>query len=466
MKFHFIGIAGTGMGAVAGLLKSAGHEVRGSDEAVYPPMSDALKRMGIPVMCPFDEKNLDWGPDEVVVGNVCRRDHKEVFAAEKAKIPLTSFPAILEKRILPGRKSIVVSGTHGKTTTSTLLAYLLWKTGQNPGWFIGGIPRDLPTACTTGQGEPFVLEGDEYDTAFFDKGSKFLHYCPFAVLLTGVEFDHADIFPNIDAVTASFSQLLHLVPAHGILLASADNDIAQKLIRTRAGLTYGLLDEDADYRVTIHERTSDGWYFSMHGRKADPTVLYFCPLMGLHNLRNTAGALAMCMELGVSPHNLAKPLAVFKGVRRRQEELAQGRGIIAVDDFGHHPTAIRVTIDALLQRYPDRRLVVVFEPRSATSRRAVFQHEYAQVLAAAPRVLLAPAYDQSRIPEDQRLNLEILQKDITMAKAHATLHEDFDNLYDTLCTDTQPGDLVVFFSSGAIGGIKQRFAEFLSPPSP
>lgn len=462
MKFHFIGIAGTGMGAVAGLLKAAGHEVRGSDEAVYPPMSDALERMGIPVMCPFNGKNLEWGPDEVVVGNVCRRDHIEVLAAQAAGFPLTSFPAILGERILPGRKSVVVAGTHGKTTTTTLLAYLLWKTGWDPGWFIGGIPRDLPSACVTGGGEPFVLEGDEYDTAFFDKGSKFLHYRPFAVLLTGVEFDHADIFPDMEAVATAFSKLADLVPSGGVMLASADNDIAVRLARARGGFTYGFGDEDADYRVEIRERTSSGWAFSLHGRRADGSVAYFCPLVGRHNLRNAAGALAMCLELGVPAQELAAPLSVFGGVRRRQEELARGRDIIAVDDFGHHPTAIRVTLDALLQRYPGRRPVLVFEPRSATSRRAVFQHEYARVLSAAPRVLLAPAYDQSRIPENQRLDVSRLRDDIAAAGSHATLHADFSALLQTLCAEAAPGDLVIFFSSGAMGGIKQQFADFLT----
>ncbi len=462
MKFHFIGIAGTGMGAVAGLLKTAGHEVRGSDEAVYPPMSEALERMGIPVMCPFNEANLAWGPDEVVVGNVCRRDHREVVAAVNAGLKLTSFPAILETRILPGRKSVVVAGTHGKTTTTTLAAFLLWKTGRDPGWFIGGIPRDLPAACTLGAGEPFVLEGDEYDTAFFDKGSKFFHYRPFAILLTGVEFDHADIFPDLNAVADAFQRLADLVPEDGVLLASADNPIALRLARQRGRLAYGLAGEDADYRVEIREKTPRGWHFSLHGRHADGSVSYFCPLVGLHNLRNAAGALAMCLELGVEPRELADPLASFGGVRRRQEELAQGRGIVAVDDFGHHPTAIRVTLDALLQRYEGRRPVVVFEPRSATSRRAVFQREYAQVLSAAPRVLLAPAYDQSRIPPDQRLDMVRLRADIAASGARATLHADFSDVLETLKAEAASGDLVIFFSSGAMGGIKQHFARFLT----
>ncbi len=460
MKIHFIGIAGTGMGAIAGLLKSAGHDVRGSDEAVYPPMSDALARQEIPVMCPFSEENLAWGPDTVVVGNVCRRDHREVLAATALGIRLTSFPEILGDRILPGRRPVVVAGTHGKTTTTTLLSYLLERCGLQPGWFIGGIPNDLPSACVTGEGAPFVLEGDEYDTAFFDKGSKFLHYRPHAVLLTGVEFDHADIFADLDAVTAAFEGLVNLIPADGILLGSSDNDIAVRLARGRGQQTYGLHGEDADWFAVTTGKTQHGTSFELHDR-GGRVENYFTPMVGDHNLRNTVGALAMCLRLGVPAGALAGPLAAFTGVRRRQEELGQGRGIVAVDDFGHHPTAIRVTLEALLQRYPGRRPVLVFEPRSATSRRAVFQKEYAQVLGAAPRVLLAPAYDQSRIAPEERLDLPRLAADIAAAGAHVTSHPDFAELLETLRRETVAGDLVIFFSSGAMGGIKHEFARGL-----
>jgi len=460
MKIHFIGIAGTGMGAIAGLLKSAGHDVRGSDEAVYPPMSDSLEHMKIPVMCPFSGENLAWNPDTVVVGNVCRRDHTEVVAAQAKNIPLTSFPAILGEQILPGRQPVVVAGTHGKTTTTTLLAYLLERCGRRPGWFIGGIPNDLPSACMTGEGAPFVLEGDEYDTAFFDKGSKFLHYRPHAVLLTGVEFDHADIFADLDAVRAAFDGLIRLIPADGILLASADNDVAAGLARARGQLTYGLAGEDADYHAVTLEKKVGGTAFELHDR-AGFLGTYFLPMVGDHNLRNAVGALAMCLRLGVSADELAGPLEAFTGVRRRQEELGSGRGIVAVDDFGHHPTAIRVTLEALLQRYPGRRPVLVFEPRSATSRRAVFQKEYAQVLGAAPRVLLAPAYDQSRIAPDDRLDLRRLEADIAAGGTRVTSHPDFADLLETLRAEAVDGDLVVFFSSGAMGGIKHAFARDL-----
>jgi len=461
MKIHFIGIAGTGMGAVAGLLKAAGHDVRGSDEAVYPPMSDALARLEIPVLCPFAAENLAWGPDTVVVGNVCRRDHLEVLAAQAAGIPLTSFPAILGERVLPGRQPVVVAGTHGKTTTTTLLAHLLERCGRRPGWFIGGIPNDLPSACVTGEGAPFVLEGDEYDTAFFDKGSKFLHYRPHAVLLTGVEFDHADIFADLAAVRAAFTTLVDLIPPDGVLLASADNAIAVDLARGRGQLTYGLAGEGADYFAMARERTPEGTSFTLHDRNG-PLQDYFLPLVGEHNLRNATGALAMCLRLGVPAPELAAPLATFTGVRRRQEELGRGRGVVAVDDFGHHPTAIRVTLQALLQRYPGRRPVLVFEPRSATSRRAVFQREYAEVLSAAPRVLLAPAYDQSRIAPDQRLDLSRLAADITAAGSRVTSHPDFTDLLAVLRDEARDGDLVVFFSSGAMGGIKHEFARGLT----
>jgi UDP-N-acetylmuramate: L-alanyl-gamma-D-glutamyl-meso-diaminopimelate ligase len=423
-------------------------------------MSDSLARMEIPVMCPFSEENLSWGPDTVVVGNVCRRDHREVLAAQAAGVPLTSFPAILGDRILPGRRPVIVAGTHGKTTTTTLLSYLLERCGKKPGWFIGGIPNDLPSACSNGEGLPFVLEGDEYDTAFFDKGSKFLHYQPFAVLLTGVEFDHADIFADLAAVTAAFEGLVRLVPEAGVLLSSADNDIAVRLSRERGQLTYGLAGEDADFFAVTLEKTEKGTSFELHDRRA-ALGRYFVPMVGDHNLRNTVGALAMCIRLDVAPDELTTPLSAFTGVRRRQEELGRGRGIVAVDDFGHHPTAIRVTLAALLQRYPGRRPVLVFEPRSATSRRAVFQREYAQVLGAAPRVLLAPAYDQSRIAPGDRLDLERLAADITACGSTVSTHPDFNDLLGTLRAETRSGDLVIFFSSGAMGGIKLKFAKDL-----
>lgn len=452
------------MGAVAGLLQAAGHEVRGSDEAVYPPMSDFLADMHIPVSCPFDAANLDWGPDEVVVGNICRRDHVEVLAARERNIPLTSFPAVLGERILPDRHPVVVAGTHGKTTTSSILATLLWRCGRDPGWFIGGIPNDLSSGCVPGSGKYFVLEGDEYDTAFFDKGSKFFHYQPHGVILTGVEFDHADIFSDLAAVENAFEKFIDMIPEDGHLLACADNPFGCRQAARKKGETYGLAGENTDFAASVIRMSQEGTSFTLDHRGEDLGEFFF-PMPGIHNLRNAVGSLAMCIRLGLSPEELKTPLAMFGGVRRRQELLAEGRGMVVVDDFGHHPTAIRVTLEACRQKWPGRRMVAVFEPRSATSRRAVFQKEYADVLSRADAVFLAPAYDSSRIPENERLDTARLGQAIADAGRSVFSASGYGDLLQLLRENTQKGDLVVFFSSGAMGGIKGKFAQWVETGS-
>ncbi|MBU1239809.1 hypothetical protein KJ865_08865, partial [Myxococcota bacterium] len=381
-KLHFIAVAGTGMGSAAGVFSQAGYEVRGSDEAVYPPMSDVLRELGIATMTPFSAENLAWRPDLAVVGNICRYNHTEVLAAQERGVPLTSFPALLGQEILAHRTALVVAGTHGKTTTSTMLAWLLREAGLEPGWLIGGVPRDLPSGFHLGRGGgPFVLEGDEYDTAFFDKNPKFVRYRPKAAIVTGVEFDHADIYDSLETVIEQFHRLASLVPPSGLLLLCADNTVCRKIAAARGnGLLYGLEgDPDCDYQaINITSLDEGGFSFGLafHGKSIGEFTM---GLTGSHNLRNMTGALALAHSLGASVESLQKSVASFRGVKRRQEVLGEVGGITVMDDFGHHPTAVALTLEGMQRKY--QRIVAVFEPRSATSRRKVFQDAYVEAFS-------------------------------------------------------------------------------------
>ena len=466
MKLHLIGIAGTGMGSLAGLLRAAGHDVRGSDEHVYPPMSTQLAEQNILVMEGFRPANLDWAPDRVVVGNVCRRDHVEVLAATERHIPLVSFPALLSELFLTSRRSVVVAGTHGKTTTSSLMSFVLAQAGRNPSFLIGGVPLNFRQSWQLGTGAEFVVEGDEYDTAFFDKKSKFLHYRPQVVILTSVEFDHADIFANEAAVKDAFREFIALIPPEGHLVVCAASPGAMEVARA------------ARCRVTTYGRPGSdaNWTFEVTGRKlGGRTILRLAcagkvmgtldvGMAGIFNLENLTGVIAAAHVLGVEHPLIAQAIRHFLGVRRRQEIVGVAAGVTVVDDFAHHPTAIRETLGALKGRYGPGKLIVAFEPRSATSRRSVFQHDFVDALAVADEVVLAPLYAPEKVPGEQRLDVERLAADLRSHEVPARVVSGVPATVEHLAGRAAPGDTVVIMSSGDYGGLHDRLLARLGDP--
>lgn len=452
------------MGALANLLKQAGHDVRGSDTQLYPPMSTQLEEAGITVLPGFHAKNLDWGPDRVVVGNICSRDHVEVVAAGKLQIPLESFPSLLAATLLDKRRSLVVTGTHGKTTTSSLLAWLLQSAGADPSFLIGGIPMNIGSGAHLGTGEAIVLEGDEYDTAFFDKGSKFLHYRPTRAILTGIEFDHADIFADLAAVTATFERFVTQLPEHGDLVVAADNANAMAVAKRCAHCqisTYRLAHDDSELesatyvgRIRLRQgssRTEVEIY-----EQGESLGTFSTTLLGEHNVSNLLAAVAIARLEGIDAAMLRNGIRRFRGVKRRQELLGLAAGVRVITDFAHHPTAVRLTVDAIRHRYRNHDLHICFEPRSATSRRAIFQAAYAKSFAGANRVYIGPLYSPDKIPANERLDPTKLAHEIGTTGIDAHAYSDVDTLAESVLSHAVPGDTVLILSSGAFGDLGNR----------
>ena len=402
MKVHLIAACGVGMSALAALLRAAGHVVTGSDEHVYPPASTILADLGIAVAPGYDPARLD-GVDLVVCGNAVRRTNPEAEAAEARGLRVMSFPQALAELFLVGRTPIVVAGTHGKTTSAAMLAWLLTRTGRDPGYLVGGLPRDLGASAALGTGPWFVVEGDEYDSAYFDKEAKFLHYRPEFVLLNAIEFDHADIYRDVEHVKGAFRKLLALVPAGAPVVACGDFPHVHDVVRdTRARvLRFGVGEANA-WRVT--DLRDDGMtrFTVREGERAVVDVAL--PVPGAINARNALGVLLLAAQVGVPWAEGAAALAEFHGVRRRQEVVGEAHGVVVIDDFAHHPTAVAGTLAALRLRYPERRLRAVFEPRSNTSRRRIFQEEFCRALAAADEVVLAEPFSKTSdpIPAEER----------------------------------------------------------------
>jgi UDP-N-acetylmuramate: L-alanyl-gamma-D-glutamyl-meso-diaminopimelate ligase len=471
VKVHLIGIGGTGMGAVAGLLAEAGHEVRGSDAAVYPPMSDQLSELGVPVMMPYAADNLAWQPELVVVGNVHGKDHVEVVAAQDRGIPLTSFPAVIGERLLDGKHAIVVCGTHGKTTTTSLIAHILVEAGSDPSLFVGGVPVTLGRGYRTGRGTDFVIEGDEYDTAFFDKGPKFVHYAPRTAVLTSVELDHVDIFPSFDAVRDVFKLLVAAVPADGLLLVCADSPDALAVARhaTCRVEPYAVIDDGNEPPAEIvwwaqhSEITKSGRVgfdvFRRVSGRVERLEHFESLLVGRHNVANCVAAIAVACARGVPAGEIQRGVASFAGVRRRQELRGIAGGVTVLDDYAHHPTAVRETLKALRKRYPKRRLIAVYEPRSATSRRKTFQAEFAEAFAHADEVVVGRLFDPSKIPLADRFDPERLALDLHRSGTKASYVPEVDTIVKQLAESAAPGDIVCVLSSGSFDGLHDKLLD-------
>jgi UDP-N-acetylmuramate: L-alanyl-gamma-D-glutamyl-meso-diaminopimelate ligase len=471
VKVHLIGIGGTGMGAVAGLLVRAGHEVRGSDAAVYPPMSEQLAELGIPVMMPYSESNLGWQPELVVVGNVHGKDHIEVKAAQAQGIPLTSFPAVLGEHLLGQKHAIVVCGTHGKTTTTSLIAHILTEVGHDPSVLVGGVPVTFGQGYRLGNGPEFVIEGDEYDTAFFDKGPKFLHYQPQTAILTSVELDHVDIFPSFDAVRDVFKKLALAIPSTGLLVVCADSPEAVAVAKhaTCRVEQYAVLDDGTEpppevgwwaqhWEVGKSGRASFDVFHRVSGR--NERVEHFESLLvGRHNVANCVAAIVAAHARGVPTSEIQRGIASFAGVRRRQELRGIAGGVTVLDDYAHHPTAVRETLKALRKRYPRRRLIAVYEPRSATSRRKTFQAEFAQAFAHADEVIVGKLFDASKIPPVDRFDPERLALDLHRSGTKSAYTPDVDTIVKQLAQNTAPGDVVCVLSSGSFDGLHDKLLD-------
>ncbi|MEZ4384217.1 MAG: GNAT family N-acetyltransferase [Nannocystaceae bacterium] len=466
LKIHFIGVGGTGMGALAGLLKQAGHDVRGSDTALYPPMSTQLEEAGVPVFQGYRPENLDWGPERVVVGNICSKDHVEAAAAAERGIRLESFPSLLADLLLKGRRSLVVAGTHGKTTTSSLVSWLLHSAGADPSFLIGGVPLNIGRGAQLGGGEAFVLEGDEYDTAYFDKGSKFLHYRPTRAILTSVEFDHADIFADLEAVVAAFERFVALIPPEGDLVVAADDvnamAVAERAARCRVN-TYRLAsdrddddDRSATYLGRVRVRRGTGRTDLEIFEEGESLGIFSTTMVGDYNLSNLIAAVAICRREGIDAAALRDGARRFRGVKRRQELLGLAAGVRVITDFAHHPTAVRLTVTAIRRLYRNNALHVCFEPRSASSRRAVFQAAYADSFRAASQVYVGPLFAPGKIPEEQRLDPNELARAIGRRGTEAHAFADVPALADSVLSHAVPGDTVLLLTCGAFDDLGNR----------
>lgn len=463
-RVHLLGVGGTGMGAFAYLLQQAGYEVTGSDQNLYPPMSEMLERWGIPALSPYDPANLDRArPDLVVVGNVIRRDNPEATAVRERGIPQVSFPQALGDLFLESRHAIVIAGTHGKTTTSSMVAHLLDAAGRDPSFLVGGVLGNFGTSARLGQGEDFVVEGDEYDTAYFDKGPKFLHYRPRTLIFTSCEFDHADIYRDTAHYESAFERLMEILPADGLVLACATTEAPPRIARQarcRVETYSAAPGVDADWTAEILSTDEAGTRFRIR-RQGEALLEASLPMGGRHNVENALSAFAACLSRGADPRKLTDGLAGFRGVRRRQEVRGEVRGIRVIDDFAHHPTAVVETIAAVRATHPGRRLVAAFEPRSNTSRRSIHQEAYASSFDRADRVLIQSPLPHDRVPESERLDAEALCARIRERGIFATAHESADGVLEALVEECRPGDVVLVMSNGSFGGLVDRLLRSL-----
>lgn len=450
------------MAALAGLLKKRGHAVTGSDTQIYPPMSTLLEEAEIPCKIGYDPSHIEPNTDLVIIGNAVGKTNPEVVATLERGLPYFSMPAALGEFFLKGKASLVVAGTHGKTTTASLLAWVLTSAGLDPGMMIGGWVKNFNSNHRFGNGNYFVVEGDEYDTAFFDKGPKFLHYQPHHAILTSIEFDHGDIYADLAAIKQSFRKFVALLPAEGLLVTAAGDPAIGEVIKgARCRIeSYGI-DEEADWQAEQIHMTGELLSFDVFRRRKKMGTIR-SPLAGRHNLKNTLAVIALAHEVGVPWEKIAEGVLRFEGIKRRQEIVGEVRDILIIDDFAHHPTAISETLMALRLRYPTRRLWAVFEPRSATSRRNVFQKEFVAALAPADRVVLAGLFAPEKIPAEDRLNPEKIISDLVALGKNARFLSTPDRIVSEMVKDLAPGDVVCVMSSGGFGGIHQKLISGLN----
>ncbi len=466
---HIMGVGGTAMAALAGMLVDAGYTVTGSDgNKVYPPMSDYLASLNIEPMEGFNERNLDHNPDLVVIGNVVRSTYEEAETVVKRDLPFMSFPSLLGARFLSGKRNIVIAGTHGKTTTTSIATWLLEVANKGPGFLVGGVVTGLDRTARAAKGDHFVIEGDEYDTAFFDKGPKFLHYRPTTAILTSIEFDHADIYRDLAHCQESFRRLMAIMPADGCVVARTDHNAVAEVAA----------DAQCEVRRYGHGQAWDGRIESIDTTKGTMTFTvlhegktwgrFESNMVGEHNLYNQVAIAAALDREGLPPNELTEGFRTFKGIKRRQEIRGEPGGVTVVDDFAHHPTAVKLTLDALRMRFGGRRLWAIFEPRSNTSRRNVFQEQYAEAFDTADITIIADPYNMEGIPSEERMDPTQLVEGIRLRGNEAFNWPNAEAISTRLIANAQPEDVVAILSNGGFGGLHQKVIDgleyrFLAP---
>jgi len=469
LNIYLIAIGGTGMAPLACLLQEQGHHVRGTDGPLYPPMSTLLHAAGIRPEVGWDAGHLSPRPDLVIVGNAVRRDNPEVVEAERLGIERLSMPEALARFFLAARRPLVIAGTHGKTTTTALAAWVYTRCGQNPGYLVGGVPKGLPGSFHTGTGERFAIEGDEYNASFFDRGAKFLHYRPETLILTSVEYDHADLYASPEALRESYRQLIALLPPTGCLIACGDDPHLRALAQEArcAVILYGLGPECTLRPLEPIVATASGSRFRVRDTKEGEVEIEI-RLAGEHNVANALGVWAAARRDGLPAEEVKSALASFEGVKRRLEDLGTfggPPGITVVDDFAHHPTAVEKTLGGLAQRYPDRRLVILFEPRSLTAGRSFFYDLYKTAFARAGRVLFAPTFHAGRLSDEQRLDFGALAAELNRSGVSATVFPSNADLLAAALAEAKPGDVLITMSSGAFEGMPEKLASALGARS-
>jgi UDP-N-acetylmuramate: L-alanyl-gamma-D-glutamyl-meso-diaminopimelate ligase len=454
-RIHLIGICGTAMATLAAMLKSRGHDVRGSDQNVYPPMSDFLQQQGITTLQGYDPVHIAAEIDMVVVGNAISRGNPELEEVLDRKIRYCSLPEAVRDHFLWRARSVVIAGTHGKTTTTSLTGWVLTHGSADPSVFIGGIAENFESSYRMGGGREFVIEGDEYDSAFFDKTAKFLKYVPDIAVVNNIEYDHADVYPDLAAVRLAFGRLVNLVPRRGLLLLGADSEhaLALKSAAHCRVETFGLSD-DADWQA--HElkvgATSTSFSVRHQGR---PIGALDVPLLGAYNVRNALAALAVGAAVGLNIDTMREALQRFRGVRRRMERRGTAAGVTVYDDFAHHPTAIGETLQAVRSAFPGRAIWAIFEPRSATSCRRIFQEDFARALAGAHHVIL-PAVFRASLPDAERLSPEQVVSALRGQGVDARFIPRVDDIVAAVTRDSAPGDIVVVMSNGGFDDIHRK----------
>lgn len=463
-KIYFLGVCGTGMGSLAGLLKEQGYEVSGSDEGMYPPMSDQLKALQIPVYTPFAAENLARAkPDLVIVGNVMMEKYAESQALLESGIPYTSMPQAMKHFLLADKDVIVVAGTHGKTTTTSIMTFLLTQLGEDVGYFIGGVSKDFGKSFHVGKSQYFVIEGDEYDTAFFEKTPKFIHYNPKHVIMTSLEFDHADIYRDLAHVTESFQALATLIPTTGTLHYCSDyNSFAQVVPLCKANtFSYGHTSKASSqthWQLQDYGVSEQGSHFTL-SQLGHNALTVQSPLFGEYNALNVISCFSVLAHLGFDLQKAKAALLKFKGVKRRQDVLFQDDKLIVLDDFAHHPTAVKETIQAIREKYPKHRLLAIFEPRSNTSLRDIFQNEYAESFSAAHEVHFPPVLNAHKVKDGRILDMPKLTQAILKQGVAVTLHNNTASIIDHVIHNAKTPTAVLIMSNGGFENIHRRLID-------